>query len=321
MVSAATTTDRQQLSFSVNECMHMRRRKSGQAYLVSKQKLSMKFYRMQIERAILVAIISFFLVSCNFDVQPKGKYATGDEYILYKYETKIFNFGELLGTDIELFKRSSAWKMAIAVYEQDTLEIEKQHKLNSEAIYFQEQKYGMTLLCWAVINDRYFSAKTLLKLGSDPNRPMYNDGTPVNYACEKETTANYLRLLLLYNVDLSRKSRSISNYYVTLMEIAARTSLENVMVLENAGLYINYDTNHLRTPLSVALSNWHIEIAEYLILKGADYRKPVYFNETDTIYAIDEIKDGGYKTNSGKDSAAQRVLKFLREHGADSSQK
>ncbi len=274
---------------------------------------------MRIECTFLIAITTTLLTSCNFDVLPTGQYATGDKYILYKYQSKILWGGELLGNNIELFKKSPAWKMAIAVYEQDTLEIEKQHKLNSEAIYFQEQKYGMTLLCWAVINDRYFSAKTLLKLGSDPNRPMYNDGTPVNYACEKETTANYLRLLLLYNVDLYRKSRGIGNYYVTLMEIAARTSLENVMVLENAGLYINYDTNHVETPLSLALRNWHIEIAEYLIKKGADYRKPVYFNETDTLYAIDEIKDGGYKTNSEKDSAAQRVLKFLREHGADSS--
>lgn len=274
---------------------------------------------MRIECTFLVAITATLLTSCNFDIQPTGQYATGDKYILYEYQSKILWDGELLGNNIELFKKSPAWKMAIAVYEQDTLEIEKQHKLNSEAIYFQEQKYGMTLLCWAVINDRYFSAKTLLKLGSDPNRPMYNDYTPVTYACEKETTTNYLRLLLLYNVDLYRKSRSISNYYVTLMEIAARTSLENVLVLENAGLYINYDTNHLRTPLSMALSNWHIEIAEYLIFKGADYRKPVYFNETDTLYPIDEIKDGGYKTNSRKDSAAQRVLKFLREHGADSS--
>lgn len=266
----------------------------------------------------LIVIVSVFY-SCNEDTVPTRRFATGEKYIKFEYQNCFPCSDEFLGNNIELFKKTSAWKMAKAVYEQDTEEIERQHIKDTSLLRYQETKYGMTLLCWAVINDRYFSAKTLLKLGANPNIPMFNDYTALNYSCDKETTSNYIRLLLQYGGDIRRKNLGAYGEYYTLMKDAAATSLENVMFLEKAGLDISLDTNKIGGPFASALTSWNIEIAEYLISRGANYRRPILITETDTLFAIDVIKRTKFKTNSKSDSAAQRVLKLLREHGADSS--
>ena len=88
--------------------------------------------------------------------------------------------GENMINDINIYKDTSSWELALAVRDEDAHNIEKIVKDKPELLNYQDTKYGATLLLWAVGMEKYKSAETLLKCGADPNIDSTIDGeTPL----------------------------------------------------------------------------------------------------------------------------------------------
>lgn len=247
-----------------------------------------------------------------------GAYAKGDKYLRLHYCSR-YKSGELLVYDIELFENTPVWRLAKAVYEQDTETIFCETQRNQQFVHFKDTLYGMTLLKWAVFNRRFFSAKELLKAGADPNMPaLYNNFAPIVDAASDDSTSNFFSLLLAHGGNVNFKLNLPSGGEYTVFEAAAAASLENTKIAINAGADVNYSSDGIHTAFSSAVVAGTIETVEYLISKGCRFKGPIEVVDRDTTYAIDAIKRADYRPGTKDYETAQRVLKFLRENGADS---
>lgn len=258
------------------------------------------------------------LFSCNYTKSTNFEQEMAGTYKRYKYRPIELRVGELRGRDIELFQNTQAWQIAKAVYEQDTDRIYQHCQLGSAIVDYKEPKYGLTLLSWAIINKRFFAARTLLKCGANPNLANEKGISPIFYAATNEFSSDYLKLLLNHGADPNSKNQIDSNLFYPVICDAVSTNLENTKLLVDAGADINYTSDGILCAFSEAV-RYDIKIAEYLIRKGAIVNRPAYLRMSDTLYAIDMIKEAEYMSDSASYVVAQRVLKFLRERGADSA--
>jgi uncharacterized protein len=255
--------------------------------------------------------------SAVFEQEPA--YKNGDKYKKYRYTWTISRGRELRGWDIELYEHTPAWDLAKAVYEQDTTEIEELCKNDNKLVSIREPRFGMTLLSWAVVNSRYYSAIALLKCNADPNAKESNNVTPFSRSTGNKETSNYLKLLLKYggNVNYIQKLDSINTF--TALEQAAATNFENTKILVEAGADINYSDDSITSALSQAVIYGTIDVVAYLLEKGANFKNPVLKSDDKFIYPLDALKNDNYKKGTKEYETWLSVLKFLREHGADSS--
>lgn len=267
---------------------------------------------------LIIAIVGMSgCTSAVFEQDPA--YKNGDKYKKYRYTWTISKGRELLGWDIELYEHTPAWNLAKAVYEQDTIEIEKYCKSDKSLLSLKEKKWGITLLDWAVYNNRYFSAKKLLECGADPNIPDSNNVTPFSRSASNKETSNYLKLLLKYrgNVNYIESLDSVSRF--TPLRSAVTTNLENTKILVEAGADVNYTYDNINSALSSAIIYGTIDVVAYLLEKGANFKNPVLKSDDKFIYPLDALKNDNYKKGTKEYETWLKVLKFLREHGADSS--
>ncbi len=112
-------------------------------------------------------------------------------------------------SNIKIYKDTPAWKLALAVKNENKKKIENIVVKEPQLLNYQDPKYGATLLLWSVGNEKYKSAETLLKCGADPNIATTTYGeTPlflaagyswVDYAAKKD--AKYVELLLKYGAN------------------------------------------------------------------------------------------------------------------------
>lgn len=267
---------------------------------------------------IICVLFCAGLHSCSYSGNPDANTDFSDSYRKYTYHSAIIPKGLLRDNDIELFKDSPVWRIAKAVYEQDTQRIFEECKRNLKLIDYREPKYGMTLLYWSIYNKRYYAARCLLIAGADPNLPDNKNIPPIVDAAFNEQTSVYLRLLLKYGANPNYRIQLSKKELYPVICLAAGTNLENTKVLVDAGADINDTSDGISSAFGSAVGH-DIFIAEYLLNKGANFDRPIFILDGDTTYAIDAIKKAPYMSDSESVGAAQRVLKFLREHGADSS--
>lgn len=116
-------------------------------------------------------------------------------------------------TNVNIFKDTPVWELALAVKNENTKEIERIVKYNPKLLNYQEPKFGNTLLIWAVGMEKYNSAETLLKCGADPNiqsvrYDTYGEETALSVASqfswidrEANEDPKYVKLLLKYGAN------------------------------------------------------------------------------------------------------------------------
>lgn len=267
---------------------------------------------------LIIAIVGMSgCTSAVFEQDPA--YKNGDKYKKYMYTWTISRGRELRGWDIELYEHTPAWDLAKAVYEQDTTEIEGLCKNDNKLVLIKEPRFGMTLLSWAVDNNRYFSAKSLLKFSADPNAKDNKNVTPFSRSASNKETSNYLKLLLKYggNVDYLLILNNGRNAHI--LWSAATANIDNTKILVEAGSDINYTYDSVNSALSLAIIYGTIDVVAYLLEKGANFKNPVLKSDDKFIYPLDALKNDNYKKGTKEYETWLSVLKFLREHGADSS--
>ncbi|WP_199884113.1 ankyrin repeat domain-containing protein [Anaerosinus massiliensis] len=171
-------------------------------------------------------------------------------------------------TNINIFKDTPVWELAVAVKEQKTVTIEKLAKDKPELLNYQEPKYKLTLLLWAIGMEKYDAAEALLKCGADPNiasvrYETYSEETPLSIAANFSWVDNvakddpkYVKLLLKYGADPNWSyighEHGIEPGTSILMQ-SIGCGIEKTKALVEAGADINHKTKSGETAAVQAL--------------------------------------------------------------------
>lgn len=205
----------------------------------------------------------------------------------YKQETLV-DKSKLMGNDYRLFQSTPAWTLAKAVEVGDVKKIKEEVLQKKVSIDYQESRFGQTLLMLAIFNGEYDSVKTLLELGANPNLHDTFKGKTSVIVAAGNADPRYLKLLLDYKGDPNsienvfsgpkKRINSERNSALTacISAIEGKNELEKIKLLVEAGADINYAKKGIiQTVLAEALMLGKMDVAMYLIEKGADYTKPI----------------------------------------------
>jgi uncharacterized protein len=178
----------------------------------------------------------------------------------------------------------------------------------------------------AVQNQQYTSAKALLELGADPNKPDNYDGSSaiIDAAGTKSffgDDTKYIKLLLKYGADPNSEEvgerRPGSTVRSTPLLEASGRSLEKVRILVEAGANINYSNEFGVTPLSRAYLLGNYEIVLFLLKQGADYKTPIIEREGEKLFLADMLREKMYAIDSKEHKQKMAVVAFLEQKGVE----
>lgn len=251
----------------------------------------------------------------------------------YNQETLV-DKSKLLGMDYRLYQSTPAWSLAKAVKTGDIEKIKEEVVQKKVPVDYLESRFGNTLLMMAIYNSEYESVKTLLELGANPNLHDTYKGETAVIVASGNVDPKYLKLVLEYKGDPNSienvfsdpngkmdQSRNSALNKAILPSIMGKKNLEKVKLLVEAGADINYTKKGIiQSALAVALIHNQMDVAMYLIEKGADYKKPVTLfvgggeEDVSVLYllrcAIIDLDSEQYKKK-------MEVVAFLKSKGLD----
>jgi len=246
--------------------------------------------------------------------------------------------------NINIYKDTSSWELALAVRDEEVHNIEKIVKDKPELLNNQEPKYGATLLLWAVGMEKYKSAETLLKCGADPNIASIIDGeTPLFRAAgyswvdkDNKNDPKYVKLLLSYGADPNKNY--IGNYIEgekTVIEPGTSPlmnsigcGIEKTKALVDGGADIDYKTKRGSTGAIQALLEYDSpEYAYYLIIekkaKVSDpyHRRESYGNEdsNEKLFPVDILRNWIFKLDSEQYKTKMEIAEKFAQQGVNYS--
>jgi uncharacterized protein len=251
----------------------------------------------------------------------------------YNQETLV-DKSKLLGIDYRLYQSTPAWSLAKAVKTGDIVKIKEEVVQKKVPVDYLESRFGNTLLMMAIYNSEYESVKTLLELGANSNlHDTYKGETAVIVAAGNDDP-KYLKLVLEYkgdpnsieNVFSGPKKRIASerNSALTkavLPSIMGKKNLEKVKLLVEAGADINYTKKGIiQSALAVALIQDQMDVALYLIEKGADYTKPItstVLEGGEDISVLYILRCSIIDLDSEQYKKKKEIIAFLKKKGLD----
>lgn len=197
--------------------------------------------------------------------------------------------------DIEIFKNTPAWDLAVAL---DNSNLEKAKDIlsaNQKLVNYKDPEFGTTLLMRAVSKESYRVVEFLLKNGADPNIKSKTGTTAlfraVSYPWDDVNASDdteILRALLQNGADpnttycgehFEKQTDPIECGTSALMHAASR-GLNKAKLLVSEGANINYKTESGKTAAIRALVSQSVEVAHFLIVeKKANVSEPYYFYE------------------------------------------
>jgi ankyrin repeat protein len=188
-------------------------------------------------------------------------------------------------------------------------------------------------LTLAIFNNEYDSAKTLLELGANPNLHTTFKGKTAIIVAADNDNPKYLKLLLdfkgdpnsIENVFSGPKKRIASERNSALTtaiapSVMGKKNLEKVKLLVDAGADINYTKKGIiQTALAEALIQEQMDIALYLIEKGADYTKPITPTviEGEDVTVLQILRKSIIDLDSEQYKKKMELVAFLKSKGLD----
>jgi len=248
----------------------------------------------------------------------------------YNQETLV-DKSKLMGNDYRLFQSTPAWTLAKAVEEGDIHKIKEEVVQKKVAVDFQETQYGQTLLMLSIINCEYDTVKVLLELGANPNlHDNFKGQTPIIVAA-KNDDPKYLKLLLDYKGDPNsienvfsgpnKRINKLRNSALTAcISSRKKNTLEKVKLLVDAGADIHFTKKGvIQSAFGQSLMSEQMDIALYLIEKGADYTKPITPTglEGDDVSVLYLLRSTVTELDSYQSQKKMELIAFLKSKGLD----
>ncbi len=250
--------------------------------------------------------------------------------------------------NVLIWIHTPAWKLAGAVKMQDTAKIVTITKTNPELLNYQEPKYGVTLLIWAVGVEKYRSAEALLKCGANPNIATTCGGETALFVAASYSWVDfwakedprYVKLLLKYGADpnITYRGGDPENNIVEpgaspLME-SIGCGMQKTRALVEGGADIDYQTASGKTAAVVALDAGSINVTEdqmeyaYFIIveKKAKVTAPYFLGRLfpastkDTekkYYPVDILRDWIPKLASKGHAMKMKIVEEFARQGVD----
>lgn len=281
-----------------------------------------------------------FLICSAFLINVGGTYIKNR---IWDYLSSKVDNSEYLMKNMNIYRDTPAWELALAVEDERTSTIERIAKRSPELLNYQDSKYGETLLLWAVGMEKYNSAETLLKCGADANIATIDEGeTPLLLAADYswidtkyKKDPKYVKLLLSYGADPNKryigKKRDSTEYGTTPLIKSIGCGIEKTKALVEGGADINLKTKSGNTAAAEALRHVgstsmfrEMEYAYYLIVdKKAKVNEFYYSPEYVLIpgddpnikfYPVDLLRDWTPELNSeGYKMKMEIVDEFARQ--------
>lgn len=231
---------------------------------------------------------------------------------------------ELTGEDYRLFQNTPAWELAKAV--QDVSEkkimeiIDKEPKL----INYREPKFGSTLLVLTIKNQQYKSFEILLKKNADVNiHDTYEGSTALIEACSsKYYELKFVETLLQFGANVNDVQTDIEKQGKTrtpLMLASKTGKIDLVKLLVTNHADLNYQNKFNQSALSEAVMISRYNIVLYLLEKGADYTKPIFFLEEQNrnMYLVDVLREDFFELDTDEYRYKMQIVGFLKSKGID----
>ncbi|MBG9734184.1 ankyrin repeat domain-containing protein [Paenibacillus alvei] len=236
-------------------------------------------------------------------------------------------------TSINIYKNTPVYELALAVKAQNTNKIEKISKQNPELLNYQDPKYGITLLTWAVGMEKYKSAETLLKSGANPDLANTRGETPLFIAAgyswidrEAKKDPKYVKLLLSYDANPNLnyiqgdEYDNITKTGTSPLMKSIGCGIEKTKALVEGGAEINHKTPSGETAAIVALmvggpnaTLAGMEYAKYLIVeKKAKVSEP-YSGK----HPVDILRDWVYPLDSEEYKIKMEIVKEFSNQGVN----
>lgn len=247
---------------------------------------------------------------------------------------------ELTVQDIEIFKNTPVWELALVVDRQRVSKIKKIIAQAPELANYKDPVYGTTLLMRSISMNKFKSAKALLESGANPNI-VSTTGTNALFRAvahswfdrRVDKNPRFVVLLLKYGADpnvnycapeVALKTSPIECGTSPLIHAVSR-SFEKVRVLVEGGAKVNYNTKSGMTAAIRALLMEDVDSAYYLIVKKeASVSEPFYFytHGNDRViqydkphYPIDLLHKWVYELNSKKYEKKMAIVEVFRRQG------
>ncbi|MDP8219098.1 MAG: hypothetical protein P9M03_10270 [Candidatus Theseobacter exili] len=250
-------------------------------------------------------------------------------------------------TNINIYKDTPVWELALAVKDQDTKVIEKIAKENPDLLNYQDPGYGATLLLWSVGMEKYKSAEALLKCGSDPDIASTSEGeTPLFRASgfswidnEAKKDPKYVKLLLYYGANPNKNYigsdgpgiKTVIEPGTSPLMNSIICGIEKTKALVGSGADLNYKTKRGETAAKIALGMGSnstlkgLQYAHYLIVeKKANitepyYRRASYGNEdpNEKFYPVSILRNWIYPLGSEKYKIKMEIVKEFERQGVN----
>ena len=220
--------------------------------------------------------------------------------------------------ELDLFRATTAWPLARAVGDGDTVDIARLLAAHGAWVNVREPSFGLTLLMWAVYTDRYASAQALLRHGADPNLRNASGGvTALIYGADKYRTSAYVKLLLAHGADPNLGATDSLERNATPLIAAALNRLESVRLLVAAGANVNHQAPYSKSALEAALLRRRVDVVRYLLVEqGADFRRPVgYTRDSAAVMVVDLLRDALFPLGSPEHRTKMEIVRFLLAHG------
>jgi len=239
-------------------------------------------------------------------------------------------------TRIGIFKDSPAWELAKAVRWQNTKKISRIAEENPELLDYQDERYGVTLLIWAVGTERYQSAKALLENGADPDIIATSYGYTALYLASgfswvdnmAKKDPKYVELLLEYGADpnivyLGNEKNNITEVGTSPLMASIGCGFGKTKALVEGGADINHKSAQGKTAAITSLiygGSEGLKTAHYLIaVKKANVVESYgsTFGSDKEFYSVDLLRGWLPKLDSEDYRMKMEIVDEFARQGVD----
>lgn len=243
----------------------------------------------------------------------------------------------LKGSDYRLFQDSPAWILAKAVWDDDSTEVKKIVMSDTSLLNYREPIYGQTILFIPIYHNQQRIVELLLRLGGKCNiYDAFSGRSPIIEACENNVDTTLLHILLRHganasDIEIGERKTGNTTRNTPLIVASRNGNLDLVKMLIDKGANINFVNEYDQSALSECVIVERYKVAYYLLQKGADYKRPIFYRLDYSIpseqqdpkekgmpmYLANVLREDFFDLDSEEFKLKMELVAFMKTKGID----